>query len=359
MAGLLLCEVVLRIAPPAALQPGLRDVEPFIAPDETFGWVGSPNLRSEARLDPDFRHAVSTNSRGLRERETPYSRGSQRRVLCIGDSFTWGLGVEGAEAFPALLENALPDTEVINAGVIGWGTAQEWLWLEKEGYRYSPDVLILGFFVNDFWDNAGRDQRGRRPIFVVKDGELVLKTPPSPELARKEDPGFMGGPVRKGMASVLHALRVHSRVARAIHLGAEWLRAGFLERTDLSPLPRATLREKTDAGVPAQDVTFALFKRTREFCLQHGIRLIVLLIPSHEDVRPELKDTARVHEDHEAYETALRFCRTLDIDAVEMRPRLLDMERSKRGGFHQSDIHLNVAGHRAAADLLRARIGAR
>lgn len=360
VAGLLLCELVLRVARPVALQPGLEDVEPFVVPDAALGWAGRPNLRSEARFDPDFRHAVSTNSRGLRNRETSYARDARRRILCVGDSFTWGLGVESREAFPSLLERDLPNTEVINAGVIGWGTGQEWLWLEGEGPRYAPDVLILGFYVNDFWDNAGSTLRGQRPVFRVRAGELVLETPPAPVPGRRDDPGFVGRPVRGRKESILRFLRAHSQVVRAFQLGAEWLRAGFLERTDLTPLSRATLREKADPDVPpAQDVTFALLERIREFCGSRGIRLIVLLIPSHEDVRPELEGSARARDSHEAYETALLFCRTLGIDAVGLRPRLVEMERSGKGGFHRADIHLNAAGHRAAAELLLARIGAR
>lgn len=92
---------------------------------------------------------------------------------------------------------------------------------------------------------------------------------------------------------------------------------------------------------------------------QRGIRLIALLIPSHWDVRPELEGTTSALEFHKAYEIAIRFCRTLDIDTVELRPRLIDMERRGSGGFQRFDIHLNAAGHRAAADLLLARIGAR
>jgi pyruvate formate-lyase activating enzyme-like uncharacterized protein len=62
---------------------------------------------------------------------------------------------------------------------------------------------------------------------------------------------------------------------------------------------------------------------------------------------------------HNAYEVAIRFCRALDIDAVDLRPRLVDMARRGSGGFHRIDFHLNPAGHRAAADLLMARIETR
>ncbi len=270
-----------------------------------------------------------------------------------------GLGVEGADAFPSLLERGLPDTEVINAGVIGWGTAQEWLWLQSEGLAYAPDTLVLGFYVNDFWDNAGSRQRTRRPLFAIRGGELVLERPPSAALAKVEDPGFAGAPERTRAGSVLRFLRLHSRVARVALLGAEWLRVVFFTSADRTSLERADLREKPGPEVPpAKEVTVALLGRIRDACAARGIRLVVLVIPAHEDVRPELQSTARAREGHEAYDAAVRSCATLGIDAVGLRPRLAEMERSGVGGFHATDIHLNPAGHRAAADLLLARLAA-
>jgi len=344
--GLLLCEIVLRTTRPRALRSGPEDVEPFVVPDAALGWVGRPNVRSETRSDPDFRHEVSTNSRGLRNREASYARDARKRILCVGDSFTWGLGVESREAFPSLLENGLSETEVINAGALGWGTAQEWLWLEREGQRYSPDVLILEFYVNDFWENDGSYLPGQRPAFTVSAGEPVLQASPTPF------------PKRSRSESILRFLRGHSWVFRAARFGEEWMRVGFFQPADLTPLARATLRERATTP-PAQEVTFALLKRIRAFCDERGIRLIVLSIPSSWDVRPGLGGTTDTLAFHNAYEIAIRFCRTLNIDTVELLPRLLDMERRGSGGFHRFDIHLNAAGHRAAADLLIARIGTR
>lgn len=357
--GLVLCEAVLRLAGPSVLQPGLEDVTPFVVPDPALGWRGRPNLRTEVRFEPVFRHGVVTNSEGFRSGESSDARDSRRRILCLGDSFTWGLGVESADDFPSLLERGLANTEVINAGVIGWGTAQEWLWLEGEGQRYAPDALVLGFYVNDFWDNAGSSLRARRPLFTVREGRLVLDAPPSAELARQDDAGFVGGPERTGTASVLRFLRAHSQVVRAVDMGIRWVRSGFLEPANTAPLARASLRERVDRQVPpAQEVTFALLGRIRDFCGGHGIRLVVLLIPAQEDVSENLKETARGRASGAAYDTAVRDCRTLKIDTVELRPKLVEMERSGSSGFHRGDIHLNAAGHRAAADLLLDRLRA-
>src|SRR5690606_341467 len=60
-----------------------------------------------------------TNSHGLRDRDRPGKRHGERRVLVIGDSYTWGYAVAEEEAYPQVAERLLnerghPDVEVIN-----------------------------------------------------------------------------------------------------------------------------------------------------------------------------------------------------------------------------------------------------
>ncbi len=96
------------------------------------------------------------NSRGLRDREISYERGpGEFRILCLGDSYTWGQMVPANSAYPKALERLLVEKAprrqvvVINAGQLGWSTIHEAAWLQREGVRYSPDVILIGFFLND------------------------------------------------------------------------------------------------------------------------------------------------------------------------------------------------------------------
>lgn len=79
------------------------------------------------------------------------------RVLSLGDSHTQGYEVRQEFTFSAVLERFLNHNagkaEVINAGVSGFSTAEELVFLENEGVKYNPDVVVLGFFANDFEDN--------------------------------------------------------------------------------------------------------------------------------------------------------------------------------------------------------------
>ena len=74
-----------------------------------------------------------------------------RRVLVLGDSVTFGQGVEVEQAFPAVAAGALGDRyQLINAGVPSWNLAQEVRWLELDGAALRPDAVLICFFINDF-----------------------------------------------------------------------------------------------------------------------------------------------------------------------------------------------------------------
>ena len=78
------------------------------------------------------------------------------RILVLGDSVTFGHGAVYETTYPYLLEQQLrgwrPDVkwEVWNLGVPGYNTAQELAYLKLVEQRYAPDLVVVGFFPNDF-----------------------------------------------------------------------------------------------------------------------------------------------------------------------------------------------------------------
>ena len=66
-----------------------------------------------------------------------------KRVLVLGDSFTWGFGVEQEQIFTEVIENSRKDVEVINAGVSGYSPDQELIWLREQGMHFQPDLVLL------------------------------------------------------------------------------------------------------------------------------------------------------------------------------------------------------------------------
>jgi hypothetical protein len=132
---------------------------------EQGAWVGSPQAvcgRFDAELgwanraDTSWRikghkvtYDVSMNSAGHRGRE--HARAKPEgvlRILLLGDSTSWGWGVDDDQAFAHLVEQQL-DVEVINLAVPGYSTDQQLLQLEREGWDWDPDLVLLGVVHND------------------------------------------------------------------------------------------------------------------------------------------------------------------------------------------------------------------
>ncbi len=108
----------------------------------------------------DGRWKFVTNSKGFRNtKEFTYEKpAGTMRVLSLGDSCTQGHEVRQDQTFSAVLERSLnlhkSPAEVINTGVSGFGNDEELVLLENEGFKYNPDVVVVGFFGNDYDDNV-------------------------------------------------------------------------------------------------------------------------------------------------------------------------------------------------------------
>jgi GDSL-like Lipase/Acylhydrolase family len=147
--------------------------------DEDLGWRMVPHLVKEG---PQWSAKVpaTTNAAGWRDAE--FSRERQagvRRVVALGDSFVFGVGVDYGERFTELMERALPGVEVLNFGANAFGTDQELRILETEALGYRPDlVLVVIFLGNDLVDiRHERRFSMPKPWFELNGGDLVLHPP--------------------------------------------------------------------------------------------------------------------------------------------------------------------------------------
>ena len=95
---------------------------------------------------------VSINSDGLRDKEYPVQKGDAYRIIFLGDSLTFGWGVEIEDTFQYILEEELSKsapTEVINFGTGNYNTEQEVNLFFEKGPKYDPDKVVLFYFIND------------------------------------------------------------------------------------------------------------------------------------------------------------------------------------------------------------------
>jgi len=152
------------------------------------GWALKPGLKNRSFFG-DKR--LNSNDRGLRgNREYPYKRiSSFSRIVVLGDSFTFGEEVSDEETFCSYLSERLGQTEVLNLGVHGYGHDQMLLYLEEEGLKYRPDLVILGFVTGGMRRNVLGFRDYAKPRYSLVGGHLVLgKTPvPPPELTLRAE----------------------------------------------------------------------------------------------------------------------------------------------------------------------------
>ena len=341
----------------------------YLGPDFVPGaWVG-PARAVCCRFDPElgwanrpgrYRIAGPANAQGERESYTATinslgARGPERphaksvgvwRVLLLGDSTTWGEGVDDHEVFGALVERALaPGVEVVNLAVPGYSTDQELLILERVGARYAPDLVLLGLALDDLEANdARRSGDSPRPFFdLAEDGALVLTGTP---LAAPEEGS---GP------RVKRALRRASLWSALVRLGLPSPRS---ERSDGVPKAPGGVDADWDSLVDPGSRSDRLLAALRARCAELGAPLHAFSIPSRQD-RWLIDPRTPPPDDLLASGAALsrgsaRLAEAgarLGITAVAVDRALL--EETRAGHLLQrGDGHLNARGHRAVARAL-------
>jgi len=173
--GLLLAEGLLRAT--GMVSPSPYRPDPICGTRLKSNFSGAQNKEGET----SFR----TNSAGFRDREHARAKPpGTLRIVVLGDSYSEALQVDLDQAFWSVLQRELNQcprlqgrqVEVLNAGVSGYGTAQELLMLRHYLWDYDPDVVLLAFLSGNDVRNNSRQLDGdpTRPYFVLQDGELAL-----------------------------------------------------------------------------------------------------------------------------------------------------------------------------------------
>lgn len=154
----------------------------ILAPDRDLIWKNRPNLtrryvdifrpvnsdgerlalfrrfspRIPVGLDESASWDISINSEGFRDREISSRKPpSVFRIVCLGDSWTFGMNVSQDQAYPQRLSAALQQQfpratfEVLNRGVLGYSSYQGAQLLRNRILDLDPDVVVIGYAMND------------------------------------------------------------------------------------------------------------------------------------------------------------------------------------------------------------------
>jgi lysophospholipase L1-like esterase len=260
----------------------------------------------------------------------------------LGDSFTYGLGVGDDQTYCARLAAELPGLEVINAGVNGYGTAQQLILLREDGLRFAPDIVVVGFFVNDLDDNVVGATRER---FVVEDG--ALRERPAVEAVVTRAPANRSD--RRSWLRSSYAYRFLSdrgKQLRAAHASAD------------GPADVLTGERRESAW----QLALALLREIHRTAREGGAELVLLAIPQRVQVQPDDRPPGDDGAGHDVLARLRPFAEAEGIPLVDPLPALrAAYATSGQPLYYREDRHMRPEGHaivaRALAEALRERVG--
>ncbi len=319
--GLIICELALVLLLPSPLR--YYYPQPLHLPDQQLGWVMVPNQHSYTIDKP-----VATNSQGFRSPAVTVQRNpSSLRVICLGDSQTFGNGVAQDATYPARLQSHLSiqapqgPVEVINAGVQGYNIQQEVDLLERIAPVLRPDFATIGFYINDI------DEVLRSIALTLKEGEF-------------QRAGFRGFvPYR-----LIYALK-RSRLVTLVY----WRYRALKWNAKGNPLKEVLLGNTPRRYERSWELIEEALRRAQWVAAAHRFRLIVLPIPYGDEF---LADYA-----NEEYRSRfLALARKLGIDSIDPTPRMKEAGGAFDRYFITWDGHINRVTHDLIAQLLATEV---
>jgi len=331
-------EIILRIIEPKPKYQ--RESEfTFYEFDEYLGWKNRPYAEGDFYM-PNSKSYVKINSRGLRDVEHNYEKEKNiTRIQFYGDSFTWGYGVNEEERYTSIFRNRLNKSfpnkyEVMNFGVAGYGTDQEYLLFKKEGLKYYPNIVIFAY-VNDAFDvslNSTTTGKHPRPFFIVENNSLKLTNIPLQKTNVNWSEKYTSIE-KKGIRKIdmkLQSLRTYSFIRKKIY--------------NLKPIEE--LREYF-SGMDLNttlNVIDNLLLESNKICKKNNINFIVVLIPQKEQVY----GTGNTKEiDH-----LIRFGKQNNITIINLLPSLKKISDSEKNIYFDIDSHFSKEGNEIMGNLL-------
>ena len=326
LLALLLSEATLRLvdAVPEVANP----LYSFHDSDPVLGWRGRADVRLRFRR-PQFDVEIAHDARGFRLPDPPPPAAPARRVLVLGDSFTWGWGVPQGAVYTDHLQRALPDLAIDNRGVNGFGTGQEYLLLERALAARRYDVVLVQFFFNDVAENVD-GKSGRRPVFRL-DGDRLRRP---------------AGALRPLSSPLLQWLKEHSRAFLLLDFTTRSLGGGNEAGPPLRPVTGSPpLDWRT---MPGGELTWRLLEAIVATASAGGARVVIAYAPHRlelgaPDAVPPAVGAARTLAGAAATASGAQW--------VDLTPALAPLGDA---ALFPGDEHWTPAGHAAVAAALLA-----
>jgi lysophospholipase L1-like esterase len=310
-------------------------VPEFFRPHPTLFWELVPGVRRDA---PNFWGDV-VNGEGLRMRRKVGAKDARVRVVCLGDSCTYGLGVPVDDAWPSVLA-ADPALDVINAGVPGYSTHQGAIVADERCPGWRPDVVVVQYGVNDA---LAWMQYDRGAVVAPTDAERAPHVRVDALMRKSALLGWIASlrnvPAPKSVPPSLLERPAGAHAGRNVE-----------EREYLAE--REALKNAADrlpARVPPDE-----FRANLARIAAHAPYAVVLQWPRRRLLDPTTRD-AMSEERLEPYALAIKGAASDRIDVVDLAPALIASNLTADQAFVDA-VHGRRALSEIAARAIRASI---
>jgi hypothetical protein len=291
--------------------------------DRLLGWVNLPNVHL-ADFYGEGRD-VRTNGQRFRNSED-FTRSvppGRVRIVCSGDSFTFGYGVDDEQAWCQHLVALDPRLQTVNMGLGGYGVDQAYLWYMRDGLQFEHQLHLFVFLTDDFRRmRSDRFMGYGKPLLTVQGDSIAVANLPVPETS-----WFIR---RRALHGETIARLSIVRLSRKL-LGLDDA-AAAAERTGAQ-----------DAAV--RDVVARIFEDLRRANEAKNSRIVLVYLPGAWDYKPDPQtDDWRRYVREEAARQGI-----LLLDLVEeirgVRPTQVD-------DLYAPNRHFSAAGNFWAAEVL-------
>jgi len=328
-------EAVIRIFAPQDLMIELRN---YVEKDKLCGFKLKRNYKSRWRWH-EFDIWVKTNSHGLRSPEIRPKRKDTTRILCIGDSFTMGHGVNERNSYPRQLEDILnkyseeKKYEVINAGVINYNIENYLLYFKHYGLKLEPDIIIIGLFI-------GNDLKTRNNnIITIKEKTAIRK------LHRFKV--FLGEHVQS-------YIFIRNRIKRSYRLHLLFAKIGLMPYPSPPNIINIFNKNNTDEEFKTN---FDKIEEIIQIASNNHIKIILLLIPDSIQVYPKiwerlLGDFKLSKELFDLKKPNSLIKRRFETVISIIDPLNALRKNSNKQLYYKIDRHLTREGHRVIAESI-------
>ena len=338
--AVLLMEGVLRMFPsllPIDTQQRLLFLTKSGAPksvgDPYLGFTYPPFFET-VMVSRDFRFAIESDEHGFRN---PSPWPDRAEVVVVGDSMAYGYGVASDQAWPTLLDEALPASRVIALGLPGAVPLQYTRYFERFGTPLRPKVLIYTIFLgNDLkessifqrWLDAGSP--GNYDVWRFFEGAAPI---PATVLLDR---------------SLLYMAMNSARKGRAF-TGSTTLDLADGGRVQLMPSAYDSSLAINQKGNPAFDSVVRATLEARSRAQAIGCGFIVMFVPTKESVY-----SASLKRGfpglNEPMERVLRH--DYSIEVIDPTDSLVELAAQGKTLYFEVDGHPNALGNRVIADVV-------